>query len=153
MGQRGVERGEHADAHLVGQAADGGAQRGQEVLRAAAGVGDQVQAVADADEGAREEGAQAQRLVVQQRGEVRVGRAVDLEAAVQAEPVDHVGANAAADGVGRLADDDLVAGPHEVHRADQAGDAGAHDDDVRGVRDRGHGRGRYPQAPTSRCSP
>ena len=59
-----------------------------------------------------------------------IGGVEHVEPAVELEPVEHVGALAPTDPVLRLEHDDVESGLRETHRAPQAGQACADDDDV-----------------------
>ena len=76
------------------------------------------------------EGAQVEGGEVEQPLRLRVRRVEQLEAAVEPEPVDDVGADPAAHGLGRL--DDHGVGPCllEPDGRGQPGEPGTHDDDV-----------------------
>ena len=90
---------------------------------------------ADPDEGTGVEGGQPERVVVEEVLGGGVGGQQDLEAAVEAEAVDVVGADAAAGSVGALEDERLVALLPEPDRRREAGETGADDDHIM----RGHG--------------
>ncbi|MDF3044639.1 MAG: hypothetical protein K0R30_867 [Ornithinibacter sp.] len=83
-----------------------------------------------ADEHPRPEGAQVERLEIDPAANRRICRIEHLEAAVEQEAVDLLGALAAADGVLRLDQHDRPAALREASGAAQSSEAGTHDDDV-----------------------
>jgi hypothetical protein len=91
----------------------------------------------DADRGG--EGPEAQLRDVQHAADLGVVRVEELEPAVAPEPVDVLGADAAADAVRRLDHEHVQPGGPQPARAGQPGHAGAHDDDLGTARDVGHG--------------
>ena len=79
------------------------------------------------------ERAQVERVGVEPAPHRGVGGQQHLEAAVEQEPVDLVGAHAPTDPVGRLEHDDVPSTLDEPQRRDEAGESGPDDHDVRGV--------------------
>ena len=79
--------------------------------------------------------------MVQDARTLRVGRVVELEAAVEAVAVDDVGADPAAHPVGALQHGDLDTAAGEVSRGGKTAQSGSHDHD---------GHGRYGKAPPDR---
>ena len=85
---------------------------------------------ATADDGAGIEQGELEGVDVQATLHLGVGRQQDLEATVQLEAVDHVGAHAAPDAVGRLQHAALDPRGGQVLGARQSGQTGADDHDV-----------------------
>ncbi len=76
------------------------------------------------------EGAESQCVGVDPAAYGGIGRVEQLEAAVDLEPVDAIGADAATHVVSGLDDQHLASGADQLGRAAQSGQAGTHDDDV-----------------------
>ena len=76
------------------------------------------------------EGPQVERGVVEHAGGLGVGGVVELEAAVEQQPVDPVGAHASADLVGGLEHDHVDAVDGQLPCRREAGQARPDDDDV-----------------------
>jgi hypothetical protein len=94
------------------------------------GVGDDPQPLLVADQHSGAELLQLQGVEVHPLPDRGVGGVEHLEAAVATEPVDDIGAHAAADRVGRLEDRHVVSEIGEPAGAAQAGESRADDDDV-----------------------
>jgi hypothetical protein len=80
---------------------------------------------------------QVERVEVEQPLGLGIGRVEQLEAAVEPEAVDDVGPHPPTDCLGGLEDDGLDAGLLQPDGGGQAGEPGAHDDDV-GTRGQRH---------------
>ena len=71
------------------------------------------------------------------RGEIEkssclgIGIEIDLEASIQKESIDHIGADSAADSVGSFEHPDAASGFMEPHRTTQSGQTGPDDKDFR----------------------
>src|SRR6478735_1588193 len=93
-------------------------------------VGEHLQAVRASDQHAGAEGLEIERRHVDPPSHRRVGGVEHMEATIAAEAVDDVGADAPADPVARLEDDDLVTELGQSSRAPQPCQPCPDDDDV-----------------------
>ena len=109
----------------------GAAKTAQAGERVAARVGQAVEPAAEADQGAAVERLQVERAVVEDALGLGVGGEQDLKAAVEAEAVDGVGADAAADAVGRFDDAERDADLAQPQGAAQPGQPRSDDQHVR----------------------
>jgi hypothetical protein len=89
-----------------------------------------VQSAGQVDHGAGSEGLHPQGVEVQLSAYLGVVGVENLETAVETESVDDIGGDSTPDPVGHLQDGDIEPSPGEHPRSDQAGQPGAHDDDV-----------------------
>ena len=127
----------HRAAREVAEGLDGAdhAQRGPHIAKSRAGGSTWVDQPAwtrlGAEHGAREEGTQFERFVIEDTCPVRVGRVVELETAVEQEPIDFVGLDPTPDSVRRLHDHNVEPGLGEVMGGVQAGDARSDDHHLR----------------------
>ena len=117
------------DPRLVRERADGCAQRCEHRRGRAQRVGHVREPPVHAHQSAGLEAAQVERRVVQRRRRLGVGLQQDLEAAVELEAVDDVGAYPPADPVGRFVHRDLDPGVGEQAGGPQAGQPGTDDGD------------------------
>ena len=106
---RGRVQAQLGHAQLVAHPTHVRRERGERVLRTAHRVRDPLEPPSPADQRARIEGAQIQARVVEVLARGRVGLEQDLEATVEQEPVDPVGAHAPARAVRGLQDEDVSA--------------------------------------------
>lgn len=88
-----------ADEQLVKHGANGVGEASEGVEEVGEGVGDPVEAAVVVDEGAGVELAEVEGVIVEEAAGLGVGGDEDLEAAVEEEAVDLVGAHAAAHAV------------------------------------------------------
>ncbi len=109
-GRRAKATAQGEEPELVQRCAHRCHGRRQEPAGPAERVADRVEPVADPDQSARLERSQSERHTVELPVQLGVGGEHDLEAAVDQESVDLVGAHSSADLVGCLDDDDLTSG-------------------------------------------
>jgi hypothetical protein len=145
----GESRPESRHPELVEEGAGSATQALECLERMTERVGHTCKAAAPSDQGAAGERAQPETLVVEQATSLRIRCEEHLEAAVEHEPVDDVGAHAAAGRVAPVEDEHLEAGGVEFPGAAEAGEAGADDDDVRHRR---CSRGRSPRPRPVPCA-
>lgn len=109
-----------ADEQLVELGADGVEEAGVGVEDVGDRVGDPVEEAVVVDEGAGVELTDVEGRVVEEAG-LRVGGGEDLEAAVEEEAVDLIGADAAAHAVGGLEEDEGDSGRVQEGSGSKAG--------------------------------
>src|SRR6185436_9160498 len=135
---------ERLEAPLVAQGADRGEERHRPEIRATPGIADAMEPARVPHPGLRSERLQVERRVVQRRLRLGGGGREDLEAAVEKESADPVGAHPPADLVGGLEQEAPEARRGESPGAGETSESRPDDDDVGVALGAGH------QAPPSR---
>lgn len=119
------------DAELIRDAADGGEHAGERGERRAEGIGDGLEAVVEEDFCAGAKGAELECVVIEYALGFGIGGEEDLEAAIESEAVDYVGADASAGGVGGFENAERDAALLEAEGAAEAGDSGSDNSNFR----------------------
>ena len=119
------------DPALVRDRTDRGAQRGQRARRTSERIGDHVKRARTADQRARLERAKVEAIVVQHASRGRVRGQQHLEATVQQESIDDVGARPSPDVVRSLEHDGLPSRLCQFPGAGQTGQTCPYDHDIR----------------------